>query len=230
LGRSRIRDGKTTDGAARGGHAESTGSRWRGLQITRLQMTRVQITHPQITRPARATHHLVHRRVRHMLEIYAAGGGLGSEDEHLVERHVAECATCARNLREISDLAASLRAMPFAEPSLKPGEIVANVLARSRAAGDAAASGSTASAPAAVMGRNCVGLQRLWWAEYATLVAAFVISLALVAPRIWLPVGLLRPGLCTIVSRVLTMFVAALPVVLLWGIRAGIRRLREEAF
>lgn len=67
-----------------------------------------------------------------MLEIYAAGGGLGLEDEHLIEKHVAECATCARDLHEISDLAALLRAMPFSEPSLKPGEIVANVLARSR--------------------------------------------------------------------------------------------------
>lgn len=220
MGRSRIRDGKTTDGAARGGHARSTGSPRRGLQIARLQ----------ITRPARAVHHRVHRRVRHMLEIYAAGGGLGFEDKRLIEKHVAECATCARDLREISDLAASLRAMPLAEPSLKPGEIVANVLARSRAEGDAAASGSTASAPAAVMGRNCMGLQRLWWAEYAVLVAGFVISLALVAPRVWLPVGLLRPGLCTIVSQVLTMFVAALPIVLLWGIRTGIKRLREEAF
>ncbi len=229
MGRSRIRDGKTTDGAARGGHARSTGFPRRGLRITRLQITCLQSTHLQLTRPARAVHHMVHRRVRHMLEIYAAGGGLGSENEHLVEKHVAECATCARDLREISDLAASLRAMPFAEPSLKPGEIVANVLARSRAAGDAAASGSTASAPAAVMARNCMGLQRLWWAEYAVLVAGFVISLALVAPRVWLPVGLLRPGLRTIVSQVLTMFVAALPVVLLWGIRAGIRRLREKA-
>lgn len=234
MGRSRIRDGKTTDGAARGGQARSTGFPRRGLQITRLKITCLQITclkitHLQITRPARAVHHMVHRRVRHMLEIYAAGGGLGSENEHLVEKHVAECATCARNLREILDLAASLRAMPFAEPSLKPGEIVANALARSRAAGDAAASGSTASAPAAVMARNCMGLQRLWWAEYAVLVAGFVISLTLVAPRVWLPVGLLRPGLWTIVSQGLTMFVAALPVVLLWGIRAGIRRLREEA-
>lgn len=160
-----------------------------------------------------------------MLEIYAAGGGLGLEDEHLIEKHVAECATCARDLHEISDLAASLRAMPFSEPSLKPGEIVANVLARSRAAADAIA-GSTTTATATA--RNCRGLQRLWWAEYALLVTGFVISLALVAPRIWLPVGLLRPGLWTIVSQALTMFVAALPIVLLWGIRTGIKRLRKE--
>lgn len=201
MGRFRFRDRKTEDGGTQGG----------GPKSTRSWSIRFQRSCP----PS-----VLHLKVSRMLDLYAAGG-LGPEDERLVMEHVAVCAKCADAVREIAALTASLRAIPFMEPSLKTDEIIANVLSQSpTAAGHAAAHDSPRT-------HTAESLQGLWWMEYAVLVGGFIASLVFVAPRIWLPICLLRPGPWTLASHMFAMFVASLPVALLWGIGTGVKRLRK---
>lgn len=196
MGRSRIRNRKTADGSGQGGRAKSTHTRSTGLHSTRS---------PQA----------LHWRVKRMLELYVAGA-LGPEEGHLVERHVPECAACARDLREISAVAGLLRTLPFAEPSMTSKQMTANVLARVRATSQRESSNT---------------LEVRWWAPLALQTAGFLVSLALVSSTSRFPGYVSRLGIHMLVGQVVIMSLSGLLLAVLWILVTGIRRLyRRRAF
>lgn len=190
MGRSRIRHRKTAHGGGQGGRAQSTHTRSTSLHGTRS---------PQA----------LHWRVKRMLELYVAGA-LGPEEGHLVEEHVAECAACARDLREISAVAGFLRTLPFAEPSTTSKQMTANVLARVRTTPQHEGYNS---------------LEARWWAPFALQTAAFLVSLALVSSTSRFPGYISRLGIHILVGQVVIMSLSGLLLAVLWILVTGIRRL-----
>ena len=57
-----------------------------------------------------------HDKVRELLTLSAAGA-LGASEQQMVERHLAECAECARELEGWNALAGGLRRLPTPRPS-----------------------------------------------------------------------------------------------------------------
>lgn len=150
-----------------------------------------------------------------MLELYVAGA-LGPDEERLVERHVAECAACARDLREISAVAGLLKTLPFAEPSMTSKQMTANVLARVRATSQH---------------ESCNSLEARWWAPLALQTIGFLVSLSLVGSVYHVLDHVPRLGIDALVSQMALMFLSGLFLAVLWILFTGIRKLyRRRAF